>query len=56
MIVDNNQIEWEISLLFKDRLDGIFDGTYTVAYRNNDRRFIIEIPFCNVYDFFAGVR
>lgn len=43
VVVDNNQIEFEVRFLFQDRVDGIGNGAYTVPYGNDYRSLVFEI-------------
>lgn len=52
MIVDDNQIERKICLLFQYGTDGIFNGPYPVAYRDDDRCFVTEVSGRTVYPAF----
>ena len=49
VIVDNDQVEFEICFLAEYRTDGIAYGTNTVAYRNNHRSFVWEVAGVEFY-------
>ena len=43
VVVDDDKIIFEVCLLHQYRLDGIADGTDTVAHRNDDGGLIFEV-------------
>lgn len=43
MVVNDDKIIFKVCLLHQYRLDGVTDGTDAVAYRNDDRSFILEV-------------
>ena len=40
VVVDNNQIEFEVRFLFQDRVDGIGNGAYTASISICTPRFL----------------
>ena len=48
MVVNDNQVERKISLLFQYGADGILNGPYPVAYGDNDRSLVREGSGCTV--------
>ena len=43
VVVDDNQVELKVGLLLQYRMDGIADGTDTIAYGDDNRSFVLEV-------------
>ena len=49
VVVDNDKVELEVSLLAQHRLDGVADSADTVAYGDNYRCLILEVACAELY-------
>ena len=43
VVIDDNQVELKVGLLLQYRMNGIADGTDTIAYRDDNRSFIFKV-------------